>query len=112
MRVDFEGDLALWCGIDAATEWTVDFDFSASTPTSRRSTSTSTTTGSRREVVLIAFAAADPADPERVFCSWKGDEYTYDAGRCYLLWWEGDTVRMLSAPCGRDEAGAVLLEGA
>jgi len=103
MRVDFDGDLALWCGIDAATEWTVDFDFSGLDAYEQTLDVDIDDDGVPEKVVLIAFAAADPADPERVFCSWKGDEYTYDAGRCYLLWWEGDTVRMLSAPCGRDE---------
>ncbi len=103
MRVDFDGDLALWCGIDVATEWTVDFDLSGFDAYEQTLDVDIDDDGVPEKVVLIAFATDDPSDPERVFSTWKGDEYTYDAGRCYLLWWDGATVMMLSAPCGNGE---------
>ncbi len=65
--------------------------------------------GVDESVSFVAFASGAPDDPERVFAAWRGDKYTFDAGICYLLWSEGDTIEMLSGPCENGGEGAPVL---
>lgn len=103
MRFDFGWDWSGWAGISAATEANLDFDWTGAGSFRTRINGDVDDDGVDEKVRLIAVAKDDPSDPDRVYATWKGDEYSFDQGICYLLWWEGRRIELLSARCDESE---------
>jgi hypothetical protein len=103
MQFDFDFDWAGWAKISAATDATLDFDFAGSLTFRTRTTGDVDDDGVDEKVRLLAVAEDDPSAPDRVFASWEGDKYSFDRGMCYLLWWEGKRIELLSASCDQIE---------
>lgn len=102
-RFDFELDFGGWARFEAAAGASLAVDLTGLQAYGRTLSVDIDDDGVREEVRLIAFADADPSRPTRVFATWAGDEYTYDDGRCHLLWWDEEQIELLSAACGSSE---------
>lgn len=103
MRFDFDGDFAGWAKFSAATGVNLKFQFGGGPAYKRRVRADLDDDGVDESVEVLAFASGDPSTPERVMVSWRGDAYTFDADRCYVMWWEGNTLELLNARCGSAE---------
>ena len=105
MRVDLEGgvDLGAWAGVLAASGVALDVDIASRAAFAQTVEADVDDDGVGEAVALLAFGD-DPARPARTFAAWRGDKYTFDEGRCYVLWWdEGGRRQLLQATCGRSE---------
>ena len=107
MQIDWDFDLDLrwagWSNIRWASDFNIDIDLSGMLAFETETDQDIDDDGVAEKVRLLAFSEDDPADPYVVFAAWKGDKYSFDEGRCYLLWQKGDTVELLSAACDKAE---------
>lgn len=103
MRFDFNGDFSSWAKFSSATSINLNFQFGGLSAYKRQLSADLDDDGVEETVRLLAFASGDPAAPERVMVAWRGDAYTYDADRCYVMWWEGTKLQLLNGRCGSDE---------
>jgi hypothetical protein len=104
MQSEFDGDWAGWAKISAATDATLDFDVSGSLTFKTHTSGDVDDDGVDERVRLVAVAEDDPSDPDHVFATWEGDKYSFDQHTCYLLWWEGRQIELLSADCDQVES--------
>ncbi|MFC1642606.1 hypothetical protein ACFL5O_07965 [Myxococcota bacterium] len=102
-QFEFDWDWAGWSRIHAVGRSFLDFDADDGVTFRARTTGDTDDDGMAEEVRLVALTRTDPAHPDRVFASWVGDKYSFDEGMCYLLWWEGDRIELLTARCDRGE---------
>jgi hypothetical protein len=103
MQFNFDFDWTGWAKISAATAANLDFDGFGSLTFGTRTSGDVDDDGVDERVRLVAVAGDEPAEPDRVFAAWEGDEYSFDEGICYLLWWDGKQIDLLSSRCGNDE---------
>lgn len=101
-RFDFNWDFAAWAKFSAASQFTLDFDFGQLPAYRRKLQADLDNDGVLEEVDLLAFGV-DPSSPERVLVSWQGDAYTFDADRCYVMWWQGNTLQLINGRCHSPE---------
>lgn len=102
MRFDFNWDFSAWAKFSAASRFTLDFDL-GQLPAYRRKLQADLDNDGILEVADLLAFGTDPASPERVFVAWKGDAYTFDADRCYVMWWEGTKLQLLNGQCHGSE---------
>ncbi len=103
MQFEWDWDWSGWSHIDASASQSFEFDGEEWFTFENHVDADVDDDGVDESVNLIAIAEHQPTDPERIYVTWRGDEYSFDAGMCYLLWWEGTTTKLLMAHCGRQE---------
>lgn len=103
VRFNFASDIRVWSGVLAASTANLHYDIAGKVASRQTVKVDVDDDGVDETVDLVAFGETDGSTPERVFAVWKGDEYTFDEGRCYLLWWEGSQIEMLNGACQVDE---------
>lgn len=102
MEIDFDFRWSSWSNIRWATDFNIDLDLRGMLAFETETDRDMDDDGVDEDVRVIALGS-DPSEPEVVFVTWKGDKYSFDQGRCYLLWVEGRSVNLLSADCGQAE---------
>lgn len=103
MRFDFNGDFdfSSWAKFSAATNINLKFQFGGGSAYKRRVSVDIDDDGVGESVEVLAFG--DPTSPDRVMVSWRGDDFTFDSDRCYVMWWEGNTLELLNGRCNSPE---------
>jgi hypothetical protein len=99
-EIMFDGDLAAWADLGAATAAVFDYDFTGKTAYALELELDIDNDGVAETVKFLLFSDGSGSDYEHGFASWRGDRYSFDRGYCYVLSWEGDDALLMSGPCG------------
>lgn len=103
MEFDLKEDLGSWSDVEYATQANTEYDTAGKRAFRTRIDADMDDDGIEESVDMIAFDESGPSSLERVFAAWEGDKYSFDKNKCYLLWWRGATVEILSATCKKRE---------
>jgi hypothetical protein len=105
MLFSFDGDFGAWGELSAASAATLNLKLDLSGILAYRQTLSADVDndGVAETVKLLALSGTGPSAPDRVFMAWRGDSYTLDADRCYVMWWEGSKLELLNGQCGSAE---------
>lgn len=101
---NFDGDLSGWANLFAATSVTFNYDFSGKVAYATEVEIDIDDDGVAETVKFLGFSSTgSPDDIDRGFASWKGDEYSFDEGYCYVLSWQGDDAVLMTGRCGSSQ---------
>jgi hypothetical protein len=103
LRVAFDGNFSGYLGFDAASAINLGFDARGYYVVRQSAQLDMDDDGVLEEVRVMAFVRDGASEPDRTFFAWSGDRYSYDEGRCYVLYGDGDTVVLLNGRCGSAE---------
>lgn len=103
LEISFDGDLAAWGNLGAATAAAFDYDFSGKTAYAQRLQVDIDDDGVAESVDFLVFSDGAPSDYDHGFAAWRGDRYSFDKGYCYVLSWQDDSAVLMSARCGSTE---------
>jgi hypothetical protein len=79
-EIMFDGDLAAWADLGAATAAVFDYDFTGKTAYALELELDIDNDGVAETVKFLLFSDGSGSDYEHGFASWRGDRYSFDRG--------------------------------